>query len=74
MEQTTKIETIKSNSWAPIGNIFIFRATQNVAVIIALNISVFSFCAFIQKGINKNFNFSGGVHSVDLEMNREKPH
>lgn len=48
------------------GNIFVVRPTQNIAVIIALNIFVFSFCAFIQKGISKNF--SGGVHSEDLEM------
>lgn len=70
MEQTTKIETIKPKTWTPVGNIFVLRATQNVAVIIDSNIHLFSFCALIQKSISKKFNFSGGVDSVDLEMSQ----
>lgn len=68
MEETTKIETIKSSSWtaAYVGNILILITTQNVAVI-DLNIHLLLFCGLIQQSINKKFHF-GGVHSVDIEM------
>lgn len=70
MEDTTKIETIKSSSWtaAYVGNILILITTQNVAVIFDLNIHLLLFCAFIQQSINKKFHFGGGVHSVDIEI------
>lgn len=70
MEETTKIETMKSSSWtaAYVGNTLILIITQNVAVIIDLNIHLLLFCALIQQSINKKFHFAGGVYSVDIEM------
>ena len=55
MEETTKIETMKSSSWtaAYVGNMLILITTQNIAVIIDLNIHLLLFCALIQQSINK---------------------
>lgn len=69
MEETTKTETIKLSSWsaAYVGNILILITTQNVAVIIDLNLHLLLFCALIQQSINKKFHSGGVAHSVDVE-------